>query len=56
VLLVLWWAFLYPRAFQQSSLYALMLPLGAAVVLFIVARATVRGRGVEWKGRRYQVG
>jgi hypothetical protein len=25
-------------------------------VLFIIARATVRGRGVERKGRRYQAG
>ena len=51
-----WWAFLYTRAFRLSPLYALTLPLGAVMVLFIVARATVRGRGVEWKGRRYQAG
>jgi hypothetical protein len=41
-------------AFRQSPLYALTLPLGAVIVLFIIARATIRGRGVEWKGRRYQ--
>lgn len=53
---VLWWSFLYVRAFRQSPLYALTVPLGALVVLIIIARATVRGRGVEWKGRRYQAG
>lgn len=55
-LLLVWWAFVYARAFRQSPFYALTLPLGALVVLFIIARATVRGRGVEWKGRRYQAG
>jgi chlorobactene glucosyltransferase len=55
-LLLAWWAFIYVRAFRQSPLYALTLPLGAVVVLFIIARATVRGRKVEWKGRRYQAG
>ncbi len=53
-LLLLWWAFIYVRAFRLSPLYALTVPLGAAVLLFIIARATVRGRGIEWKGRRYQ--
>jgi chlorobactene glucosyltransferase len=56
VVLLLWWAFIYVRAFRQSPLYALTLPLGALIVLFIIARATMRGRGVEWKGRRYQAG
>ncbi len=55
-ILLVWWAFIYVRAFRQSPLYALTLPLGAVIVLFIIARATVRGRGVEWKGRRYQAG
>jgi chlorobactene glucosyltransferase len=54
--LAVWWALIYVRAFRQSPLYLLALPLGAIIVLFIVARATVRGRGVEWKGRRYQAG
>jgi chlorobactene glucosyltransferase len=53
-LLALWWGFIYVRAFRLSPLYALALPAGALVVLFIIARATIRGRGVEWKGRRYQ--
>ncbi len=35
-------------------LYGLGYPLGALVVLFIMARSTFRGRrAVEWKGRRY---
>jgi hypothetical protein len=55
-LLALWWGFIYVRAFRLSPLYALALPTGAVVVLFIIARATVRGRGVEWKGRKYQAG
>lgn len=56
VLLFAWWAFIYVRAFRQSPLYSLTLPLGAVIVLFIIVRATVRGRGVEWKGRKYQAG
>jgi chlorobactene glucosyltransferase len=56
VVLLLWWGFIYVRAFRQSPLYALTLPLGALIVLFIIARATMRGRGVEWKGRRYLAG
>ena len=55
-LLLVWWAFIYVRVFRQPPWYALTLPLGAMIVLFIIARATVRGRGVEWKGRRYQAG
>ena len=56
VLLAVWWAFIYSRIFRLSPLYALTLPLGAVVVLFIIARATVRGRRVEWTGRQYQAG
>ena len=54
--LLAWWSLIYVRGFRQSPLYALALPLGAVIVLVIIARATVRGRGVEWKGRRYQAG
>jgi len=56
VLLAIWWAFIYSGIFRLSPLYVLALPLGAVVVLFIIARATVRGRRVEWKGREYQAG
>ena len=33
--------------------YALLYPVGAAVGAYIFARSWVRGRRVEWKGRRY---
>lgn len=33
--------------------YGLLYPLGAAVGGYILARSWVRGRRVEWKGRRY---
>jgi chlorobactene glucosyltransferase len=36
--------------------YGLGYPLGAALVLFIMARSVLRGRrAVEWKGRRYRL-
>ena len=56
VMLLAWWSIIDVRAFRQSPLYAFTLPLGAVIVLVIIARATVRGRGVEWKRRKYQAG
>jgi chlorobactene glucosyltransferase len=47
-----WWMLIY-RGFRQRVSYALLYPLGAAMVLFIVLRAIGRGRRVAWKGRRY---
>ena len=47
-----WWALIY-RGFHQRVWHALLAPVGAAVVLFIVVRAIVRGRRVGWKGREY---
>ena len=35
--------------------YGLLYPLGAGVGSFIFLRAWVRGRTVEWKGRRYRL-
>jgi chlorobactene glucosyltransferase len=49
---LLWWALIY-RGFHQRVWYALLFPVGAAVVLFIVLRAIARGRRVGWKGREY---
>jgi chlorobactene glucosyltransferase len=49
---LLWWALIY-RGFHQRIWYALLFPVGAAVVLFIVLRAIGRGRRVGWKGREY---
>ena len=49
---LVWWMLIY-RGFRQRVWYALLYPIGAAVVLFIVLRATFRGRRVGWKGREY---
>jgi chlorobactene glucosyltransferase len=56
VLLLAWWTTVYVGAERLSPLYALTFPLGAAVVLYIIVRAILRGRRVEWKGRSYQAG
>ena len=51
---LVWWALVY--AWLRVSLaYALLHPLGAAVLLYIVVRATVRGRRVRWKERDYRM-
>ena len=47
------WAFAYLRL-GHSPLNALGYPLGAAVFLYIVVSATLRGRRVSWKGRDYR--
>jgi cellulose synthase/poly-beta-1,6-N-acetylglucosamine synthase-like glycosyltransferase len=49
---LVWWAFVY-RSMRVSLLYALAFPLGALLLLYIVATAVLRGRRVEWKGREY---
>jgi hypothetical protein len=33
--------------------YALLYPLGAAMVAYIMIRSALRGDRVEWRGRRY---
>jgi len=35
--------------------YALLYPLGAAMVAYIMIRSAWRGRNIEWRGRRYTV-
>jgi chlorobactene glucosyltransferase len=50
--LLLHWAVAY-RSLGHSPLLALGHPLGAAVMLWIVVTATLRGRRVAWKGREY---
>ena len=52
---VIWWTAVYV-ALGLSPLYALLHPLGAAVLLYISVRAIGRGRQVQWKGRRYVAG
>ena len=50
---VLWcW---FTRAMKAPLAYGLLYPLGAAVGSFIFLRAWIRGRTVEWKGRRYRL-
>jgi chlorobactene glucosyltransferase len=49
---VLWWVIIY-SALRQPRRYALLHPVGAAVMLYIVLRAIARGRRVGWKGRDY---
>ena len=51
---LLWWLFIY-GSLRMSPVYALLHPLGAGALLYITARAIVRGRQVRWKGRDYRV-
>jgi chlorobactene glucosyltransferase len=59
---LVWGYLLYWRAraadnFQIARLYAFTLPLGAAIfaaMMFASAYKVLSGRGVTWKGRRYQ--
>ncbi len=46
------WAAVYTRI-GEPVVYALLYPLGAALMLGIALRAIVRGRRVAWKGRQY---
>lgn len=50
-----WWAAVYRRE-GHSMWNAFGFPLGAAVLLYIVVTATLRGRRVAWKGREYRHG
>jgi len=50
---VVWWLLVYAWL-RLSPVYALLHPLGAAMVLYIALGAIVRGRRVRWKERDYQ--
>jgi chlorobactene glucosyltransferase len=52
---LLWWVVVYP-VLGVSPVYALLYPLGEAVVGYIALRSVSRGRRVEWKGREYVAG
>ena len=52
--LLLWFAGV-SRIFRSSPLYALLYPVGSAALLYILARAVMRGSRVEWKDRDYVV-
>jgi hypothetical protein len=51
---LLWWIVIY-AFLGLSPIYALLHPLGGAVLLYISLRALVRGRNVRWKERDYVV-
>ena len=44
---------LFTAVMKGPPAYGLLYPLGAAVGSFIFLRSWVRGRNVEWKGRKY---
>jgi chlorobactene glucosyltransferase len=50
-----YWTVVYVR-FGVPLFYGPLYPLGAAVLLWIMVRAWVRGPRVRWKGREYRVG
>lgn len=50
--LLAWWLLVYWFE-EQPVYYALLFPLGAAVLLYISVSAMARGSRVEWKGRQY---
>jgi hypothetical protein len=47
---------LFTRQMGAPGRYGLLYPLGALVTSCILARSWMRGRRVEWKGRRYMLG
>ena len=50
---VVWWLLVYAWL-RLSPVYALLHPLGAAMVLYIALGAIARGRRVRWKEREYR--
>lgn len=55
VALLTWWTAVY-RRLGEPVRYALLFPLGAAVLAYIFVTAMLRGRRVAWKGRSYVSG
>jgi hypothetical protein len=49
---LLWWLLIYSRL-GLSPIYALLHPLGAAMMLYISLGAIARGNRVRWKDRAY---
>jgi chlorobactene glucosyltransferase len=52
VAIVVWWALVYTQL-EEPAYYALLYPVGSALLLYICVRAVLRGRRVVWKGREY---
>jgi chlorobactene glucosyltransferase len=50
---LVWWLLVYAWL-RLSPIYALLHPLGAAMVLYIALGAIARGRRVRWKEREYR--
>ena len=57
---LLWWGQVYVRApivgVSRALRFAALYPLGSLILGYIVIRAVVRGRRVEWRGREYVSG
>lgn len=57
---VLWWMQVYVRAPvvgpSRALRFAAIYPLGSLILVYIIVRAVVRGRRVEWRGREYLAG
>ena len=49
---LIWWLIVY-TLLGLSPVYALLHPLGSAMVLYIALRSIVRGNRVQWKERNY---
>lgn len=55
VALLLWWTFIY-AVNGERVWYAVLFPVGAAAMLYILLSAVARGSSVAWKGREYTSG
>jgi Glycosyltransferases, probably involved in cell wall biogenesis len=53
--MLVWWLAVYAWL-RMSPIYAMLYPLGAAMLLYITTRAVARGSRVRWKGREYTAG
>lgn len=53
--MLLWWAFTYVVN-KQGVWYALLFPVGASVMFYIMVTAVAHGSSVAWKGRQYTSG
>lgn len=57
---ILWWMQVYVRAPvvgpSRALRFAAIYPLGSLILAYIIIRAVVRGRRVEWRGREYVAG
>ena len=49
---LIWWLTVY-ALLRLSPVYALLHPIGSAMLLYIALRSIVRGNRVQWKERNY---